>query len=364
MARNGDRPVAAEQIRVDDGTPVVLVATPDAATRRVVRDQLTALSCHTVAPDDPVDILECCQATHPDAVLIDLSLVEDSGAVLLEGLRADPTLADTTVVLLGDDVDPVVVAAGLRIGAHDYLRTPIDTAELIARVASALRVKALRDELRAQAARPAPVAPAVSASAVARSVDDDLRGVSNFTAGRKAMLDMVAAGVSQRVAVAAVMIDIDDLQNINLVHGWEAGDAAMMEVARRVITNTRERDIVMRWGRDELLVVMAGLSLAEVAKIAESLVHAVRAEPVVTADGPIAVSVTAGCASVTSGNTDELLLDVEAALCAAKQEGWGRVALPPPAKDRPVKSGRADAMAAAAAAGGAGGGRRRGRRGR
>jgi two-component system, cell cycle response regulator len=345
----------------DDGAPVVLVATPDAATREVVREQLTALACRAVATEVTDDVLARCQETHPDAVLIDLSLAEGAGAVLLEGLRADPALADTTVVLLGDDVDPVVVAAGLRIGAHDYLRTPIDTAELIARVASALRMKALRDELRIQAGLPrAAAATAESAAGATQSPgEDELEGAISFRAGRAALVQLGAVSERQQTGLAAVLLDIDDLQGLNFDHGWEAGDAALAEVARRVRATVRDRDVVVRWGRDELLVLLPATQMPDAAKCAEMLVAAVRNEPVMTSDGPIRISATAGCAAVRAGETDALLADVDAALWAAKQEGPGTVALPPPAKDRPVKAGRAEAMAAAAA-GGAGGGRRRG----
>jgi two-component system, cell cycle response regulator len=349
---------------LDDGAPVVLVATPDPATRRVVRDQLTALACHAVATEITDDVLLRCQQTHPDAVLIDLSLAEDSGAVLLEGLRADPSLADTTVVLLGADVDPVLVAAGLRIGAHDYLRTPIDTGELIARVASALRMKALRDELRTQAGVRVSAATAADVAAGRESgFDEELPGVLGWRAGRSALNEAAAEADKQKTGLAAVLIDLDDLQNVNLTHGWEAGDAVLVELARRVRSIARERDVVARWGRDELLVVLPAVALPDAAKAAEVFVAAMRNEPVMTSDGPVSVTATAGCAAVNAGEPERLLVDVEAALWAAKQEGPGSVALPPPTKDRPVKPGRADAMAAAAA-GGAGGGRRRNWRGK
>ena len=40
------------------------------------------------------------------------------------------------------------LAEGLGRGAHDYVRKPVEAAELVARVRSALRTRRLRDELR------------------------------------------------------------------------------------------------------------------------------------------------------------------------------------------------------------------------
>ena len=57
-----------------------------------------------------------------------------------------------------------------------------------------------------------------------------------------------------------VMIDMDDLKVINDRQGHAAGDAAIRAAADSIRTRTRNSDLTVRWGGDEFLVVLPGLS--------------------------------------------------------------------------------------------------------
>jgi diguanylate cyclase len=58
----------------------------------------------------------------------------------------------------------------------------------------------------------------------------------------------------------AVVIDMDNLKPINDSHGHGAGDAAIRAVAHAVRTVTRAEDMLFRWGGDEFLVLMFGIT--------------------------------------------------------------------------------------------------------
>ncbi len=88
----------------------------------------------------------------PDLVLLDVMMPGMSGYEVCEQLRADPATAALPVVLvtaLDPDKERV---RGLEAGADDFLTKPVNQPELLARVRSSLRIKALHDEVQAQAA--------------------------------------------------------------------------------------------------------------------------------------------------------------------------------------------------------------------
>jgi diguanylate cyclase (GGDEF)-like protein len=60
-----------------------------------------------------------------------------------------------------------------------------------------------------------------------------------------------------------VAVDLDGLQVINDRFGHAAGDAAIRALARAIRTVVRADDLVYRWGGDEFLVVLPGVSPAE-----------------------------------------------------------------------------------------------------
>ena len=53
--------------------------------------------------------------------------------------------------------------------------------------------------------------------------------------------------------------DIDDLKELNDIHGHSAGDAAIRSVVRAIRDIIRAEDLIFRWGGDEFFVIMVGM---------------------------------------------------------------------------------------------------------
>ena len=78
--------------------------------------------------------LTLAQAEHPDLCILDVMMPKLSGLEVLAQLRADPSTADTRVILLtarGQDAD---VDRGFELGANDYVTKPFSPKELRRRV--------------------------------------------------------------------------------------------------------------------------------------------------------------------------------------------------------------------------------------
>ena len=88
----------------------------------------------------------------PDLVLLDVMMPGMSGYEVCAAIRANPAHAMLPVVLV-TALDPAKERAkGLDAGADDFLSKPVNQAELLARVRSLLRIKALYDEGQRQKA--------------------------------------------------------------------------------------------------------------------------------------------------------------------------------------------------------------------
>jgi class 3 adenylate cyclase len=86
----------------------------------------------------------------PDLVLLDVMMPGMSGYEVCQAIRSDPRHAILPVVLV-TALDPAQERIkGLEAGADDFLTKPVNQAELMARVRSLLRIKALYDQVQAQ----------------------------------------------------------------------------------------------------------------------------------------------------------------------------------------------------------------------
>jgi class 3 adenylate cyclase len=75
------------------------------------------------------------------------------GIEVCQRLKADTSLPFMPIIMVTARADSKDIVAGLDAGADEYLTKPIDQAGLVARVKSMLRIKALHDTVREQAAR-------------------------------------------------------------------------------------------------------------------------------------------------------------------------------------------------------------------
>jgi len=112
------------------------------------------LSCHDYRVETASggqEALDSVDRSAPDLILLDVAMPGLSGLQVLRRLRADARFAMLPVVLvtaLDPDVERI---KGLEAGADDFVTKPINSAELLARVRSLVRVKYLFDRVEAQA---------------------------------------------------------------------------------------------------------------------------------------------------------------------------------------------------------------------
>jgi adenylate cyclase len=100
----------------------------------------------TTAPSGAA-ALERVREERPDLVLLDVVMPEMSGYEVCRRLRAEESTRLLPVVMV-TALDPGLERVkGIEAGADDFLTKPINQAELLARVRSLLRIKALHDEL-------------------------------------------------------------------------------------------------------------------------------------------------------------------------------------------------------------------------
>lgn len=95
-----------------------------------------------------------------------------------------------------------------------------------------------------------------------------------------------------------MLLDLDHFKSVNDVHGHAAGDAVLVTLAERLRHVFRATDSLVRWGGEELLVLVRETHREDAAELAARACAAVREQPFDIGDGrAIAVTVSIGFAA-------------------------------------------------------------------
>jgi diguanylate cyclase (GGDEF)-like protein len=132
------------------------------------------------------------------------------------------------------------------------------------------------------------------------------------------------------VEIGLILMDIDRFKLINDTYGHIAGDTVLRTVAALVVEMVRKNDLVMRYGGEEIAIVLPNASIRTLPRIAETLRAALAEQPILLSDGT-ELRVTASF-GVAVGRRDRqgwegLVEATDQALYAAKAAGRNRVSV-------------------------------------
>jgi len=162
-----------------------------------------------------------------------------------------------------------------------------------------------------------------------RSRHDGLTGLLN----RRSMEELLAEQLqrSRRSAepFVVLMLDMDHFKAINDRLGHAVGDLALRHAAALLAGALRKVDRLGRFGGEEFIALLPGITLAEAQTVAERLRDQIAMTPLAHPGGTVAMSVSIGLAAWGGAGEDltRLLVRADQALYRAKQLGRDRVEL-------------------------------------
>lgn len=128
--------------------------------------------------------------------------------------------------------------------------------------------------------------------------------------------------------LTALMLDIDHFKQVNDTCGHAAGDEVLRQLARVCRETLRETDLVVRYGGEEILVLMPENRLPAALEAAERLRAALAALRIEACGTVVSITVSVGVAELSDqhASLDDLIACADRALYNAKQSGRDRVA--------------------------------------
>ncbi|WP_188055600.1 sensor domain-containing diguanylate cyclase [Oryzomonas rubra] len=155
------------------------------------------------------------------------------------------------------------------------------------------------------------------------AMHDELTGLAN----RHLLVDHVQQTINRwrrnGVLAALIVIDLDNFKEINDRLGHDAGDAVLVETAKRIKALVRSTDTVARYGGDEFIIVINDiLSVEDVAAIAEKTLKNI-SEPIFCGKEKLEITCSLGIAICPQNGQDydALRYAADKAMYKAKESG-------------------------------------------
>lgn len=285
----------------------VLVVDDDPQVLAVVQTLLKPWGFKVTTLEDPSQFWETLETFVPDILVLDIQMPALSGIELCQVVRNDPRWSGLPVLFLTARTDAETVHQVFACGADDYASKPVVGPELVTRLLNRLeRTQLLRSWAET----------------------DALTGVANR---RKSIQDLgqllrLADRYSQPLCFA--LLDLDRFKQVNDLYGHAAGDTVLRRFGELLMRTFRSEDVVARWGGEEFVVGMYGMSKENGLKRLADFLENWRQQVFSGATGQqFHVSFSAGVVEYPQDGSEVQVLyrNADAALSRAKIEGRDRV---------------------------------------
>ncbi len=295
----------------------ILLVEDEHISRQMVKKILQKAGHEVVEAEDGQAAWNLFQSEPFQFVITDWMMPQLDGPSLIQCIRSSSPKSYTYIILLTamDDKDNVV--SGLESGADEYLTKPFNNRELIARVASGVRILDLEEQLIEARHQMEKLA-----------MHDGLTGLFN----RRAIEEYAEAEFNQTRrkdrTLSIILLDIDHFKNVNDLYGHKFGDHTLQLMGRLLLGDLRNYDRVGRWGGEEFILILPETNLQDAVMIAERLRSRTADLKIPLDDGKrfsVQISVGVACASGQFANLAKLIDAADQALYRAKQTGRNRV---------------------------------------
>jgi len=294
----------------------VLVIQAEQAERALQRTLFTEAGMSVVEVGSGADALDFLTTGRPDLVVLGRTLPDMDGLDLLPRLKTDE-LDFVPVLVASHRGETAERVRGLQLGADDYLATPCDPAELLARVKALLRTKQAHDRVRK-----------LQVTLEQMVVSDPLTGLHN----RRHLMDRLKQEMQRSdrhgEPLAFAMLDLDGFKPINDQFGHVLGDKVLRAVGAAIAKSVRVSDVAARYGGDEFAIILPQTPAEGAMRVCERLLRNISDVTLEDETGRMfRVTASLGLAYYPADDVEtpeDLVHSADGALYGAKRSGKNR----------------------------------------
>ncbi len=269
--------------------------------------------------------IEFVETTQPDAVLLDVVLPDLDGFSVCHRIRQRSRLYVPVLMLTEKRTDMEDKVGGLTAGADDYLSKSSEDRELLARVASLLRIGQVIEDIYNRLENGEQSYQTLRQPALT----DRLTGLYNQHYFVEDLHRQFALARRYHNPLGFIMMGIDSFCDFTTRYGEPAGDWMLQGLASLMKQNVREVDMIARYGKEELVILLPMIDIDGAAAVAERLRGEVEQHSWESPScGKLHITVSLGVSAIPSQGiemAERLVACADKALQRAKANGRNRV---------------------------------------
>ncbi len=243
----------------------------------------------------------------PEMIVTDFNMPKMNGDEFIYHARQKFARNEVAIIGISASEERETSIRLLKAGANDFLSRPFSMEEFLCRVNRNLDSIAGFRKMRDLAER------------------DFLTGLHNrlylFGAGEALLQKCHARSASAAVAV----LDIDFFKRVNDTHGHDVGDLALKHIARLLVDELSDVDVISRTGGEEFCVLHCDSDRAALAARMDLLRQCIEASPLIHDQLTLPLTVSIGVVASQDATLDAMITASDAALYRAKENGRNRV---------------------------------------
>jgi len=156
--------------------------------------------------------------------------------------------------------------------------------------------------------------------------EDQLTGTLNRRGLDDAMQREIARAQRKRTPLCIAILDLDNFKKLNDTYGHQAGDDALVHLARVVRNTLRPTDTVARFGGEEFVIVFAETDIKHAVDVMKRLQRELTKKFFLHDNERLLITFSAGVAALKSDEAqDAVLARADKAMYQAKLQGKNRV---------------------------------------
>jgi diguanylate cyclase (GGDEF)-like protein len=228
----------------------ILVVDDDELVRKTLSVLVSSLGYNCHVASDGIEATEMLQSKHCDLVLSDIKMPNMDGLELLKHIIRHHS--GTDVIIATGYNETASYADVIRAGALDFIKKPIDQAELEAKLARALRERHMIRKLETL------------------SMCDGLTSLLNRRAYDLRFPREVERAHRQNYSLYLAIVDVDNFKDYNDTFGHNEGDKVLIALSDTIKECTRNSvDLCFRLGGDEFAVLLPQTTATQATEIVQ-----------------------------------------------------------------------------------------------